>query len=109
MVRRVALKILERHGYQILEASSGDEALEMAAAHKGTIDLLLTDVVMPGMNGKELATELLKQQEGIRVLYSSGYGESVIAHEGVLDEGVNFIAKPYSIEDLLNRIKEVLG
>jgi PAS domain S-box-containing protein len=108
LVRIVAVKVLERAGYVVLAASSGDDALALAARHEGTIDLLLTDVVMPHMDGRELATRLAKKQPGLKTLFTSGYSHNVIADHGVLDEGLQFLAKPYSSESLAARVREVL-
>ncbi len=109
VVRNLALRVLENHGYQVIVASSGGQALVLAEKHQAKIDLLLTDVVMPAMNGRELHTRLVATRQDIKVLYMSGYTENVIAHHGVLDEGTKLIAKPFSIKSLLNTVREVLG
>jgi len=108
LVRRMATNMLERMGYSVLVASTGNEALEVAEGHEGVIHLLLTDVVMPLMNGRELAGRILETRPEIKVLYTSGYTQNVIAHHGVLDEGVQFVAKPYSVATLSARVREVL-
>lgn len=107
-VRRLAADILKRQGYQLLVAENGSEALEKLKSHPGTVDLLLTDVVMPDINGKELYARLADQYPGLRVLYMSGYTDDVIAHKGVLDEGIDFIQKPFTIYGLSNKVREVL-
>ncbi|MGV8039257.1 MAG: PAS domain-containing protein [Thermoanaerobaculaceae bacterium] len=104
----VVKTMLERQGYLVLAASSPDEALRLGAAHGKEIRLLLTDVVMPGMNGRELATRLRMFHPGIEPLFMSGYTANVIAHHGVLDEGVHFIAKPFSSADLVAKVEQVL-
>jgi FixJ family two-component response regulator len=76
--------------------------------HPSAIDLLLTDVVMPGRSGKELATEVLIHRSDTRVLFMSGYSHDVIVHQGVLDEGVSLIEKPFAAEDLLRKVREML-
>jgi PAS domain S-box-containing protein len=108
MVRSLAVKLLTRLGYEALAAGDGDEALVLAKHHEGPIDLLLTDVVMPHMNGRELAAKLAELRPGIKVLYTSGYTQNLIAHHGVLDEGVQLVAKPYSLNTLAARVREAL-
>ena len=106
-VREVAARALLSAGYRVLTAVSGEQALAMAAATE-PIHLLLTDVVMPGMNGRELAARLLPLHTETRVLYTSGYAEDIIAHHGVLDAGVELLSKPYSIDVLVRRVRRVL-
>ena len=108
IVRRTAVKLLEHCGYEVLEAKSGQQALAIAREHQGSIALLLTDVVMPRMNGRELARELVKLRPEIKVLYTSGYTQNVIAHHGVLDTGLEFLPKPYSLDALASRVRQVL-
>ena len=107
-VRGLAVKILDRLGYQLLVAGSGAEALAVAARHGGPIDLLLTDVVMPGMSGRDLATQLGALHPEMSVLYTSGYTEEVIAHHGVLDPGLRFLAKPYTPQLLASAVQAAL-
>ena len=92
----------------MLEASRGDDALRVAAHYGGPIHLLLTDVVMPAMSGADLARELLRIRPDVRVLYASGYGESVIVSHGVLEPEVDLIQKPFTPERLLQKIRDVL-
>ena len=106
-VRGLAVRLLERLGYTVLAAASGDEALSLAE-ETARIDLLLTDVVMPHMNGRQLAERLARRQPGLKVLFASGYTQNVIAHHGVLDHGVQFLPKPYSLTSLATRVREVL-
>jgi two-component system, cell cycle sensor histidine kinase and response regulator CckA len=108
MVRRLARMVLQRQGYHILETSGGQEAIDLCRDHDGPIDLLLTDVIMPGMNGKALLNVLQSIRSGLKVLFMSGYTENVVAHHGVLDAGTNFIQKPFSIEDLSRKVREAL-
>ena len=108
-VRGLATAILESLGYRVLSAADGPTALALAAVHEGPIDLVLTDVVLPGMNGKQVAEQLELMRPGIEVLFTSGYSQDVIAHRGVLDREVAYIPKPYSPKDLAMKIREVLG
>jgi len=107
-VRDLAKQILQVQGYTLLEATNGKQALQLAAAHDGPIHLLLTDVVMPGISGKMLAQQLLQDKPETRVLYMSGYTENVVAHHGILEEGVIFIQKPFNAVTLTQQIRTVL-
>jgi two-component system, cell cycle sensor histidine kinase and response regulator CckA len=108
-VRLFAAGVLESFGYTVLTASDGLNALHLSAGYDGPIHLLLTDVVMPGMNGRQLADSLTVLRPEIRVIYTSGYTEEVIAHRGVLDADVNYLAKPYSPEDLGTRVRDTIA
>jgi len=108
MVRELASVILRNLGYTILEAKQGDEALRVFGQHKGTIDLLLTDVVMPGMSGRELAGRLASLGLKVKVLYMSGYTDDAIVRHGVLEKGVEFIQKPFTVARLAKKVREVL-
>jgi two-component system cell cycle sensor histidine kinase/response regulator CckA len=107
-VLRYVKAILEAYGYHVIEASNGDEAMAVAKAFPGEIDLLLTDVVLPGMNGKILAERLKGNRKNLKVLFMSGYPSDVIAHRGVLESGVAYIPKPFSPDGLAAKIREVL-
>lgn len=107
-LKKLAQKFLEAAGFHVLSAASGEEALEVAARYGGTLDLLLTDVVMPGMNGRVLAEQLLPRQPGMRVLYMSGYTDSFIAGHGVLEAGTHLLHKPFTDEVLIRKVREVL-
>ena len=100
--------MLERQGYTVLEASSPGEAIRLAREQTGRIDLLLTDVIMPEMNGRDLAKNLLSNRPGLKCLFMSGYTANVISHRGVLDEGEHFIQKPFSLNDLGVKLREVM-
>ena len=100
--------MLEELGYQILVAGSPDQAIQLLDKHANDIDLLMTDVIMPNMNGQELASHALKVRPEIRVLFTSGYTANVIAHHGVLDEGVNFLQKPFLVEELARKLRQTL-
>jgi len=101
--------ILERFGYVVLEASSPNEAIALAKEHPGEVHLLITDVVMPEMNGRDLAEKLRTDYPKLKVLFMSGYPANVIAHHGLLEVGVNFIQKPFSSRDLAVKVRETLG
>ncbi len=107
-LRDLACRTLERKGYFVIPASDGDEALERAAARAGRIDMLVTDVVMPRMGGKELASRMKERFPGIRILYVSGYTDHSIVHRGILDEGVAFLQKPFSMEGLVRKVRAIL-
>ena len=108
-IMNLGQQILERHGYTVLTASTPEAALALAMRHQGLIHLLITDVVMPGMNGKELKQILMASHPGLKCLFIFGYTANVIAHHGVLDEGVYFLQKPFTIRTLAERVREVLG
>ena len=107
-VRNLAAKVLSDYGYQVLRGSHGQEALSLAERHPEPIDLLLTDVIMPGMTGRELAEQLQSLRPGIKVLYMSGYSGNVIARRGALDPGVAYLAKPFTESALAGKVREVL-
>jgi len=100
--------MLDTLGYRVLSAARPKDALNIAKEHAGRIDLVITDVIMPEMNGKELAAELEVISPGLKRLFMSGYTADVIAHHGMLDDGVNFIQKPFSVKDLAAKVREVL-
>ncbi len=99
---------LARFGYSVLEASSGDEALGVCAGHGGRIHLMLTDVVMPRMSGRELAILLEKQYPDMPVLYMSGYSDDVVSRHDIIEEGLEFIHKPFMAEAIVSKVREVL-
>jgi len=107
-VRKMAVSVLERQGYRVLSAVDGKSCIDLLKTHVGPVDLLLTDVVMPDMNGRELFVAIKPQFPHIKVIYASGYTDNVIAHHGVLDDGIDFIQKPFSVNHLISRIREVL-
>ena len=107
-VRELAWKILERQGYQVIYAANGKEALELLKKQNDPIDLLLTDVVMPDMNGKELFEEMNNGNKRLKVLYMSGYTNEIIVHHGVLEDRVMFIQKPFTIHKLARKVREAL-
>jgi len=108
VVREMATEILLDAGYHVLEAKHGPEALILARRHSGEIHLMLTDVVMPQMSGRELAEQLTPFRPDMKVLYMSGYTDDAIVHHGVLDEGTAFIGKPFTPAALTRKVREVL-
>jgi CheY-like chemotaxis protein len=107
-VRNLSSVILQRQGYHVLVAQNGEEALSLLKDREGPLDLLLTDVIMPDMNGKELFEKVSALYPDAGVLYMSGYTDDVIAHHGVIDEGVHFIEKPFTVRALAAKVREVL-
>ena len=107
-ILRMTRMMLERKGYSVLPAATPAEAIDLAKTHAYKIHLLMTDVVMPEMNGRDLAGQITAFYPGIRLLFMSGYTANVIAHQGVLDDGVAFIQKPFSMADLAEKVREVL-
>src|SRR6185503_17872343 len=103
--RKMLVRDLERNGYKVLQGGDGKEALEVAARYEGVIDLLLTDTVMPKMNGKELMTELKKKRSGIKTIFISGYAQELLSEEGKLDAGINLVQKPFSMEFLMRELR----
>ncbi len=108
-VRKLGRQFLEASGYRVLEAKSASEALELMAQHEGEIDLLITDVIMPQMSGRELAERVVKQKPGIRVLFMSGYTDDVIVRHGELEAGTAFLQKPFTRDALARKLRELLG
>jgi two-component system, cell cycle sensor histidine kinase and response regulator CckA len=107
-LRKLARSFLVDHGFQVMVASDGEEAIRVAERHGRPIDLLVTDVVMPGMNGRALADRLLAKQPELKVLYISGYTDSFIAGHGVLEEGTFLLHKPFTEEVLIRKVRDVL-
>src|SRR6266550_3734661 len=107
-VRMVARQVLERYGYAVLEAPNGETALRLAAKHHGPIHLLLTDVVMPGLSGRQLAEQLVQLRPDMKVLYASGYAIHAIVQHGVLESGIAYLQKPFTPETLGRSVRQVL-
>ena len=107
-LRYLARQYLEKQGYRVIEAADGAVAMQIAVAHEGVIHLLLTDVIMPGMNGRELAQRISEIRPNVKVLYMSGYTENVVGHNGMLDAGVRLLQKPFNLRDLKSKVREVL-
>jgi PAS domain S-box-containing protein len=108
IVRDLTCEVLQRHGYKVLTAANCDQAIDIADRYDGDIHMLVTDVVMPRLNGRELFDHLLKDRPRLAVLYMSGYTDNVIAHHGILDDGTAFIQKPFSIRGLADKVRGVL-
>jgi len=108
-ILEIGKEILETFGYTVLAAQSPNDALALAKNHPGPIHLLITDVIMPEMNGQELRQQLHGIQPELKVIFISGYTANVIAHHGVLDKGINFLQKPFSVQTLAEKVREVLG
>jgi CheY-like chemotaxis protein len=106
-LRLLARLCLESNGYSVLDAPNATAALELAEKHDGRIDLLLTDVVMPGMSGRELA-QRLSAQRGVSILYMSGYNNDLIDNHGILDRDTVLLEKPFTVHSLLSKVYEVL-
>ena len=107
-VRDLALTILERHGHRVLVAGSGDDALRVLRDHGGPVDLLVADVVMPGMNGRELFDRVAPGHPELAVLYMSGYVDEVIGDDGVIDDGAEFIKKPFTVQGFADKVRQIL-
>jgi DNA-binding NtrC family response regulator len=107
-ILEITTTMLEHLGYTVLAASTTGEAIRLANEHPGEIHLLITDVVMPEMNGRKLAERLMPLHPNLKLLFMSGYTSNVIAHQGVLNEGVCFIQKPFSMKDFATKVREVL-
>jgi len=107
-LREMILEVLEQHGYKVLPAGHGEQALEVLRAHAGAVDLLLTDVVMPKLGGKDLADQVRVLRPGIRVVYMSGYTEGAISRSGILADGVALLEKPFTSDRLIRAVREAL-
>jgi two-component system cell cycle sensor histidine kinase/response regulator CckA len=108
MVRKLTIELLEESGYVVLEANGGEQAMELFTAHSERIDLLITDVVMPRMSGKEVADQLRNAHPETKVLFMSGYTDEAIVHHGIVDSHIAFIQKPFSENALTRKVREVL-
>ena len=108
-VRKLAQFLLKQNGYNVLVAENGEDALSMLDKHDGAVSMMLTDVIMPGINGRDVYMICKKKYPNLKVLYMSGYTSNVIAHHGVLEKGVQFIQKPFTVLQLLTKVREVLN
>jgi DNA-binding response OmpR family regulator len=100
--------VLREHGYRVLEARTGEEAHQLVAGYGGSIQLLVTDVVLPGMSGPELVDRLGRTLPALQTLFMSGYGQRAIAHHGVIDSGATLLEKPFTSEQLLTLVRAML-
>jgi PAS domain S-box-containing protein len=107
-VLKLAERILKKQGYRVIPAPNGQEAIETMKKHEGPVHLLLTDVVMQGMNGRELYETVIMKYPNVKALFMSGYTDNIIAHRGILEEGLHFIQKPFSKQSLTTKVREVL-
>ena len=107
-VRDLAREILEMNGYEVVEAANGVEALEVFAANAGTVEMLVTDLVMPKMGGRDLAKKLTPDNPQLMVLYLSGYTDSVVLQQGMLDAGSYFLQKPFTPAELAHKVRAAL-
>jgi len=108
-VRHLAQRVLQAQGYEMLSAANGQDALRLAREHQGPpIQLVVTDVIMPVMGGKEMADWLKATYPNLKILFTSGYTDDAIAHHGVLEAGIDFLAKPYTRAALLRKVREML-
>jgi DNA-binding response OmpR family regulator len=107
-VRNLTVRILRKQGYTVLDGSFGDEAFNVCRQHKGPIHLLVTDVVMPGMDGRTLSECLSQLHPEMKVLYMSGYTDDAIVRRGVMAKGMNYLQKPFTVNGLAKKVREVL-
>ena len=109
MVRKLVCETLAAYGYTIIEAKNGNDGLQRISEYKEPIHLLLTDVIMPEMNGRELYKNVVTIHPAIKVLYMSGYTDNVIVHHGILEEGIDFLQKPFTVHSLTQKVRQVLS
>ncbi len=107
-VRRVVARMLEHAGYHLISAASGPEAITLAGSYAGSIELVVTDVVMPVMKGPKMVAQLCEGRPGLRVLYLSGYTDATVSQNGLLDARANFLQKPFASDALTRKVREVL-
>jgi CheY-like chemotaxis protein len=108
-VRQLVRETLAARGYRVMEAENGESGIAAAARYDGKIDLVITDVVMPGMGGRELVKQLAETRPNTKVLYLSGYTEDAIINEGSIESGAGFLQKPFTLQNLSRKVREVLG
>jgi DNA-binding response OmpR family regulator len=108
-ILKMTARILQSLGYDVITASNPGEAVRLVKEFKAEIHLLMTDVIMPGMNGRDLADRLMTLKKGMRCLFMSGYTSDIVANQGVLSEGVSFIQKPFSQKELAAKIRDVFN
>ncbi len=109
IVRELVCETLSTHGYKTLEAQNAIEALQHASEPAETIHLLLTDIIIPEMNGRELSERVVAIHPAIKVLYMSGYTDNIIGHHGILEKDINFLQKPFTVRSLLQKVRQILS
>lgn len=109
LVRNLTIKTLNKYGYTVHESRDGNQALKIYDQLDGSIDLIITDVIMPGMSGKELSDQILTKNKNTKVLFISGYTDDVIAKHGILEEGMNLLQKPFTHTEIATRIRQILN
>ena len=108
MVRDLVCETLAAYGYKVLEAQNGKDGLQRVSDYQEPIHLLLTDVIMPEMDGRELYQNVVATHPAMKVMYMSGYTDDVIVHHGILEEGINFLQKPFTVHGLIQKVRQVL-
>jgi two-component system cell cycle sensor histidine kinase/response regulator CckA len=109
MIRGLMCEVLEREGYEVLACADPKEGIDVCLQHSGKIDLLLTDVMMPGMNGRVMANRILEIVPELRVVFMSGYSEQFLLHDGEVDPHLEYLQKPFTLETLTRKLSHVLG
>jgi two-component system cell cycle sensor histidine kinase/response regulator CckA len=107
-IRKLVGGLLRNRGYKVLDARDGASAIQMARDHQEPIDLLVTDVVLEGMNGRELYTRLTGERLGLKVLYMSGYSKDILSDQGLPEKGIDLIQKPFTTKAMTDKVREVL-
>ena len=107
-VRRLLCQVLRARGYRVLESTKGDEAIAAVESHPGPVELIVADVVLPGMSGPEVVRHVAQRKPGIRALYISGYTDEAVQRHGILDSGVTFLSKPFLPDALATKVRELL-
>jgi DNA-binding NtrC family response regulator len=107
-IRKLAMEFLAKQGYKVLEAGHGDDGLSICKQHQGPIDLVVTDVVLPGIDGQELAEHLLTLRPGMKVVYMSGYPIDLITHQSISETKKVFLQKPFKLDALVQKVREAL-
>ena len=107
-IRRISSRVLENLGYRALTAASGEEALRLAERSAFAIDILVSDLVLRGMSGRELVATLARERPGLRVLFVSGYTDDAVIHRGLVEPGAPFLQKPFALDSLARKVREVL-
>ena len=107
-VRNLSREILERYGYKVIDAIDGEDAIDKFIKHEKDIEIILLDMVMPKKNGRQVLNEIKNMRPDIKALFISGYAPHSIHHKGILEEGIQFISKPISVDDLLKKVRDMI-